>query len=213
MNGLIDIVDGGGSEIVDGNITCKTLTTSTSITTPLLNATTSITTPLLTAYNLVITNLNISLAYITTLYVSAIRSNSLNPVVMDDTTYNSVSFADKCDCDINIGGSQYGTRINIGNKTDRISDINIGNGLAASGNVNIENGANSTGQVAIKQFIFIINNIRNTVFTNPLSLFTTQTGNITLSNGSISTSIATFIFSSNQIVTTLLSAVLNLIQI
>jgi hypothetical protein len=179
MNGLIDILDGAGTEIVDGTITCKSITTS-----------------ILNAVNLIITNLTARLANITTLYVSAIRSNSLNPVVMDDTTYNSVSFADKCDCDINIGGSQYGTRINIGNKIDRISDINIGNGSSASGNVNIENGANSTGQVAIKQFIFTSNNIRNTVFTSPLSLFTTQTGNITLGNGSILTTIGTFIFSS-----------------
>ena len=238
MNGLIDITDGGGTEIVDGTITTNNLKTSsltantltvnaltsntitaTTLTSNTIAATTltainltatTLTATTLTAINLTTSIINSGIAYLTTCYANTIRSTSLNPVLYDDNTYNSVSFANNCDCDINIGGAQYGTRINIGNKTNRISDINIGNGDTSSGNINIENGANSTGQVGIKQFIFTSNKIINNAFTNALSLFINQTGNITFGNSSITTTIGTFIHSNNLLTSTLPYAVLNL---
>jgi hypothetical protein len=90
MNGLIDIVDGAGTEIVDGTITCNGINTK-NITTNTLTAFTSITTALLTASNLVINALNIATANITTATITTANIATANIATAIITTSNIIT--------------------------------------------------------------------------------------------------------------------------
>jgi len=164
MNGIVYFDDGNGfSTDGSGDITCNTLTAT------VLNVAT-----------FVVGTITATFAYITTLYVNNIRSNSLNPELFSDTTYNSAQLVNKCDCDIAIAGGQTGTRLTIGGNVARTSDIDIGNGTGNACNVNISSNATATGQVGIKRFVFSLNNVTYAVIGTAINLFTTTTANIQL---------------------------------
>jgi predicted RecA/RadA family phage recombinase len=168
MNGLIEFNDGSGVDIANGNIQCNNLTCI------------SITADILNVLNFIVSSITATFGYITTLYVSNIRSNSANPELFSDTTYTSVQMANKCDCDIAIAGGQTGARLTIGGNVSRTSDIDIGNGTGNSCNINLSSNATATGQVSIKRFIFTLNNLTYGVISTAVNLFTTTTANIQL---------------------------------